>query len=371
MTTQTINALSTIQLSGNQVKQIKALYKGHKHNKKADILNHLLFQVSNNLLTITYNSHSNHSTNQLHIPVYAANTTFLLPIDTIKLLSHTKDSLHSLTIHDNQTIQLSDNGITQNINTLNFSEYPSHNHNESDFAPLTTLTPDTLNKLSLAALSVSASEARPILQHVLLRNDQIISTDSHRLYVSKHSSNLETDIHIHNTIINLIISLTEKGESVTLSHDTKGTLQFKSSNFTIYNQMLAGNYPEVSRLIPDSFQTVVSISEYATFKKILEAIKKADKKQPNAYINFNYNNQTISIHDKTNTIKAEIKMNTNYYDSTFTKIIFSASYMLEAMKQIEGKEITLKFIGAMRPFIVESEVNNDTKGLVLPVRINK
>jgi len=50
------------------------------------------------------------------------------------------------------------------------------------------------------------------------------------------------------------------------------------------------------------------------------------------------------------------------------KISFSAKYMMDALKAIEGTEIEIQFTGAMRPFVIRPLHDDSTLQLILPVR---
>lgn len=50
------------------------------------------------------------------------------------------------------------------------------------------------------------------------------------------------------------------------------------------------------------------------------------------------------------------------------KISFSAKYMMDALKAIDGQDIAIHFTGAMRPFILKSIDSDAILQLILPVR---
>jgi len=50
------------------------------------------------------------------------------------------------------------------------------------------------------------------------------------------------------------------------------------------------------------------------------------------------------------------------------KISFSAKYMMDALKVLEGTEVRISFTGAMRPFVIHPMNDNSTLQLILPVR---
>ena len=50
------------------------------------------------------------------------------------------------------------------------------------------------------------------------------------------------------------------------------------------------------------------------------------------------------------------------------KISFSAKYMMDALKAIDGQDVSIHFTGAMRPFILKSVDDDTILQLILPVR---
>lgn len=50
------------------------------------------------------------------------------------------------------------------------------------------------------------------------------------------------------------------------------------------------------------------------------------------------------------------------------KISFSAKFMMDALKVLEGSEVKISFTGAMRPFVIHPTNDDSTLQLILPVR---
>src|SRR5699024_5937215 len=58
----------------------------------------------------------------------------------------------------------------------------------------------------------------------------------------------------------------------------------------------------------------------------------------------------------------------NEIDGEELKLSFNVDYTLEALKAIDGDEVTFAFNGAMKPFTVVDDNNNNGLQLILPVR---
>ena len=62
------------------------------------------------------------------------------------------------------------------------------------------------------------------------------------------------------------------------------------------------------------------------------------------------------------------KFKANQLQGEELKISFSAKYMMDALRAIEGTDIAISFTGAMRPFIIRSAEDSSILQLILPVR---
>lgn len=361
---------SKINLTGMDIKKIKSTVKLHRHNKQFNALNYVLFEVNNNHVTVTYNNSNDYV--QLHIELFNVTGTaaFLFPIDDIKKLSSTKTAFHEFVVSDNGlTVEHIESGISQAYNVPDVDLFYNNPYNDSKFTEMLTLDYNTLKKLFEANISTSKSETRPVLTNIVLRNNKIISTDSYRLYVNNSNNfNVDEDILIPSYIVSLIDSLTEKDDTLTMCQGGD-YLKLHNRNFSITIRGTGGNFPEVDRLVPDTFSTVVKIDEYNKFKKTLEVIKKLKDWNNVTKVKFDYNNRKLYVSDMNNKINTEINITVKELDRNLDNIAFNAAYMLDSFKQLKDDQIVIKFIDSVRPFIIQSE--NDTKTLVLqlPVKI--
>jgi len=66
--------------------------------------------------------------------------------------------------------------------------------------------------------------------------------------------------------------------------------------------------------------------------------------------------------------KVTDRVNCKSIEGEELKISFSSKYMMDALRALEGTEITIRFTGAMRPFIIRPVNDDTTLQLILPVR---
>ncbi|RTQ93754.1 DNA polymerase III subunit beta [Lysinibacillus telephonicus] len=225
--------------------------------------------------------------------------------------------------------------------------------------------------------AVATSESRPVLTGVnwqIQGNELIcVATDSHRL--ARRKTNLE---HLPTDVSSVVIpgkSLNELNKILGESTDaveiviTNQQVLFKTENVLFFSRLLEGNYPETSRLIPEEFKTDITING----KSLLQAIDRASllaREDRNNVVRFEtLEGNVIEISSNSPEIgKVEEQIQVESLEGEHLKISFSAKYMMEALKAIDGQDVVIQFTGAMRPFILRSVHDDAILQLILPVR---
>jgi DNA polymerase III subunit beta len=263
-----------------------------------------------------------------------------------------------------------------NLHGLDAEEYPllPQIKEENVFRIPTDLLKTMIRQTVFA---VSTSETRPILTGVnwKVENNELtcIATDSHRLALRK--AHIETG---SNESYNVVIpgkSLNELSKILDDSSDpidiviTENQVLFKAKHLLFFSRLLEGNYPDTSRLIPTDSKTDVVIQT----KEFLQAIDRASllaREGRNNVVKFStIENQLIEISSNTPEIgKVVEEVQALSIDGEEVKISFSAKYMMDALKTIEGMEIKVSFTGAMRPFLIRPINDDSILQLILPVR---
>lgn len=225
--------------------------------------------------------------------------------------------------------------------------------------------------------AVSTSESRPVLTGVNLKitDSELIcvATDSHRLARRKvRLENLPTDVSsvvIPGKSLNELNKILEDTTNPVQIVVTNQQVLFKTEDVLFFSRLLEGNYPDTSRLIPDDYKTNVTING----KLLLQAIDRASllaREDRNNVVRFEtLENNTVEISSNSPEIgKVEEQIQVEALDGEPLKISFSAKYMMEALKAIDGQDVIIQFTGAMRPFILRSVHDDAILQLILPIR---
>ncbi|MFF2753789.1 DNA polymerase III subunit beta [Psychrobacillus sp. NPDC058041] len=225
--------------------------------------------------------------------------------------------------------------------------------------------------------AVSPSENRPVLTgvHWQLKNSELVcvATDSHRLARRKVSLD-----QLPEGEFNVVIpgkSLTELskiiGDTSELVHIAMTSQQvlFKTRSVLLFSRLLEGNYPDTSRLIPTEYKTTVTMNGKALFQAIDRASLLAREERNNIVRLSSLESNIVEISSSSPEIgEVEEEIQSISVEGEVIKISFSAKYMMDALKALEGHDVIIHFTGPMRPFIINSINDDAILQLIVPVR---
>ncbi|TCN23910.1 DNA polymerase III subunit beta [Mesobacillus foraminis] len=263
-----------------------------------------------------------------------------------------------------------------NLNGLDAEEYPHLPQvaEENVFQIPTDLLKSLVRQTVFA---VSTSETRPILTGVnwKVENKELtcIATDSHRLALRK--AKLQTETEESQSVVIPGKSLTELSKILDDTSEmvhiviTENQVLFKAKHLLFFSRLLEGNYPDTARLIPNESKTDVVVNT----KEFLHAIDRASllaREGRNNVVKFStVEGSGVEISSNTPEIgKVVEEIQSQSIDGEDLKISFSAKYMMDALKALEGSEIQISFTGAMRPFVIRPMNDDSILQLILPVR---
>ncbi|GGE83240.1 DNA polymerase III subunit beta [Priestia taiwanensis] len=264
-----------------------------------------------------------------------------------------------------------------NLNGLDAEEYP-HLPQIEEQSMFKVPTDLLRNMIRQTVFAVSTSETRPILTGVNWKvEDGILfctATDSHRLAMRKAaiesgSSDLTANVVIPGkSLTELSKILDDSDESVEIVI-TDYQILFKTKHILFFSRLLEGNYPDTSRLIPSESKTDLQVNTKAFLQAIDRASLLAREGRNNVVKLTAFEGNPLAVSSNSPEIgKVVEEIQYESMQGEELKISFSAKYMMDALKAVEGSEISISFTGAMRPFLIRPINDDSTLQLILPVR---
>lgn len=257
------------------------------------------------------------------------------------------------------------------LNGTSYIDYPRIDLNKTG-VNLQMKSIDLKEAIEQTSFATSEKETRPVLTGVNFKaKDHVlecIATDSYRLAkrILNIDSNISFNIIIPKKSLIEISRIIEKDELIDLYVSDRKVL-FVFDHVLIQTRLIDGTFPDTSRLIPDSFDYSMSIDSTSLLNSIDRASLLTNE-QTNI-VKLTMNQDTVILSSFSQEIgSVEENLSRAFYKGEPLKISFSARYLTDAIKSINGQKVRVLFTGEMKPFIIKDFEREDIIQLVLPVR---
>ena len=261
------------------------------------------------------------------------------------------------------------------LNCNNANEYPDLKFNESN-NPIKLRSKVIKNMFNETLFASSTQESRPALTGLNLKIEnnklECTATDSFRLAKKYLDINENIDEKVNIIIptrsLNELIKMIEENDEEIELHIFENSVLFKSENIIMMSSLINGTYPDTSKLIPKSFETIIEVNLNDYFNSIDRASLLTNESDKNT-IKLESKNDEIIISSNIPEI-GNVKETINIVNKTKTDILiaFSSKYMMDALKTFDCEKIELCFNGNMKPIIIKEKDNDNLIQLIVPIR---
>lgn len=264
------------------------------------------------------------------------------------------------------------------INGQDANNYPHLPEVESENT--VELASDMLREvIDQTRIAVSKQESRPILTgiHVTLNNGILtaVATDSHRLAQRKvelpETADRDFDIVLPGASMTELAKMIADEKDGVKMQITENQALFIFGNTHFYSRLLEGNYPETSRLIPESSDTRLEITASDLLASIERASLLSHESRNNVVkLSINPENKIATVSGTSADVgNVEEEINADQIVGNPLEISFNPDYMRDALKSFGQTKILISFTTALRPFtLVPTEEKANFVQLITPVR---
>ncbi len=264
------------------------------------------------------------------------------------------------------------------INGQDANNYPHLPEVESENT--VELASDMLREvIDQTRIAVSKQESRPILTgiHVTLNNGILtaVATDSHRLAQRKvelpETADRDFDIGLPGASMTELAKMIADEKDGVKMQITENQALFIFGNTHFYSRLLEGNYPETSRLIPESSDTRLEITASDLLASIERASLLSHESRNNVVkLSVNPENKIATVSGTSADVgNVEEEINADQIVGNPLEISFNPDYMRDALKSFGQTKILISFTTALRPFtLVPTEEKANFVQLITPVR---
>lgn len=285
------------------------------------------------------------------------------------------DEFINIEVIDELKITIYTDNSEFNLNGINKSEYPSINLDLSK-SPLNVNSRVFRSIIYQTSFASSNDESRPILTGI---NFKIVgnvmecnSTDSYRL--SRRIINLDNAVEDNYNIVipsknllEFIKIMDDSDENVEL-HIFNNKVLIKYQNILFQSRLISGTYPNTANLLPDDFMLSIKANVNELYNVIDRASILTSDKEKNI-VTFEINDNKLFVRSSSAEIgRVEEKMIIEKDNQENLKISFVAKYMMEALKSFDDDQVSISFVGEVKPIILNSNKDEGLTQLVLPIR---
>jgi DNA polymerase III subunit beta len=261
------------------------------------------------------------------------------------------------------------------------SNFGVRSHAVDDFPRVGTpaLNPVTLaadmfgDALRQVVRAASSDESRPILTGVLLVAEEgglrLVATDSYRLAVRDLAgvNVLGADQHVlvpSRALNELQRILPTTGDVVLRLGDRDAT--FEAGSKRLMTRLIEGEFPKYRQLIPQSHPNKLTVGREA----LLDAVRRVKLLARDATpIRLAMSADGLDLLAITQDIGQASESLDAKYEGTEMTVAFNPDYLSAGVEAVQGDEVTLETLDALKPAVLRSGERNDYLYLLMPVRV--
>lgn len=271
------------------------------------------------------------------------------------------------------------------LNVMDYTDYPNISF-VTEENPLLLNASYIKSIIKETCFATSTSEKKPILTGVNLKLEnnvlKCVSTDSYRLaqkIISINQDYNDFNITIPNKSLDELLKVIDNYDDEISIYFSNNKLLFRYNKVLFQTRLLEGNYPDTSKIIPQSFPIKIVLNK----DELIEAVERVSllsprDKEKDREVSYSIiqlkilKNNIIEISSSNAQIgdaKEEIIVSSIECDNPIT-IGFSSKYLIEALRSFDTAEVSMNLLTDIKPFIIKSEISDNLIQVILPVRMN-
>jgi len=199
----------------------------------------------------------------------------------------------------------------------------------------------------------------------------ITATDSFRLSYKKisYSNSYDFDVIIPGKFINEIGRLISENDQEIRMKITDKSVSVIINNTVVQTKIIEGKYPDTSKVIPEDFNTSLTINNRELIK-IIERASVLSNEAMTTIVTLKIKEQKVLVTSFTQEIgNTEEEIKEFKVEGSDQTIAFNSKYILDALKAFRTKKITIKMIDETKPLIITANEDDSLQQLVLPIRL--
>lgn len=273
---------------------------------------------------------------------------------------------------ENDILQITCEKSVFNLVYMNAEDYPAIpniNENLSAEVPQNILK----NMIKGTSFAIAQDETRPILQGILFevnnKNLNLVALDGYRLAIRNefldNDNNLE--VVIPGKTLNEVSKILEDISDIVKITFTNNHILFNLNNTKIISRLLEGKFVNYSSLLPQEHKILVDVNKQQ-LQNCIERASLMAKDSNSNLIKLDVQEDTMIITSNSQLGKVREELNINLQGESI-QIAFNSRYLLDVLKNMDDDEVKLEMTSSVSPCVIKGKNIDNSKYLVLPVRL--
>lgn len=289
----------------------------------------------------------------------------------IEVVRHLEDEVISFELIDSSILKIEDSKSNFKLNSIRAEEYPQIDLSVSG-ASLTLPGKDIQTLVESTAFAASIKETRPILTAVNLEagENKLSATATDTARLARKSIAIDSDVKFVANIsakklIDIVRSF-EPNDEVTIAVSEKKAV-FAFGHSVISTRLVTGEYPNTKNIFPKQFNYFLEVNAQ-DFLKAMERVSILSTEYEGVVKLIMDEDEVEMISRSSMVGSANEKLSVFQFSGEHLEISFRASFVADAIRACKSEDVTIAFIGEMKPFIVKNVKDPSVEMLVTPLR---
>ena len=277
----------------------------------------------------------------------------------------------TLDVIDSTIATISNNRSEYRLNCVKPDEYPDLDLDAAG-TKLSLTTSEFNSLVSQTAFAASLKEQRPILTALNLEaRDGVMTataTDSARMARKQLSvpAGVEFVANVPAKMMVEVSHLLEGKDSLDIAFSDKKAL-FTIGTTIVATRLIAGDYPNTKNIVPKITNYSLNVNANDLMKAIERAnILSIDREN---VVDLTMSEDGVEISAKSSQVGSAVeRIDTFRYVGQNLKVSFNSEFVIAAIRALGCEDVTLAFVGEMKPFVIENALDDSIVQIVTPVR---
>lgn len=289
----------------------------------------------------------------------------------IEVVRHLEDEYVSFELIDSSILKIEDSKSNFKLNSLRADEYPDIDLSVSG-ASLAIAGKDIQAIVESTAFAASIKETRPILTAVNLEagNYKLTATATDTARLARKSIDIESEAKFVANIsakklVDIVRSFEPTDEVKIAVSETKAVFAF--GNSIISTRLISGDYPNTKNIFPTAFSYTLQVNS----QDLLKAMERASllSTEYEGVIKLFMDEDEVTMVSRSSAYgSSNEKLSVFQYNGEHLEISFKASFVADAIRACKSEDVTLAFVGEMKPFVVKNMKDASVEMLLTPLR---